>query len=84
VTTVATGGGGVLRPTSPLGREAAQVLAAIYLVAEGRAPSVVVSNLAGLDRIFEALRGVADSVQVRLELLPRPDGRGSDIAVRGR
>jgi hypothetical protein len=61
-----------------------EIEAAIMLVAGGHFPRVLISNLVDCGGAVRNLRGVADAAGVDLELLPRTDGRGCDIAVTAR
>ena len=54
------------------------------LVAGGHFPRVLISNLVDCSGAVRGLRGLADAAGVDLELLPRSDGRGCDIAVTAR
>jgi hypothetical protein len=62
----------------------AEIEAAIMLVAGGHFPRVLISNLVDCTGAVRDLRGLADAAGVDLELLPRSDGRGCDIAVSTR
>lgn len=59
----------------------AQVLAGILLVAERRAPSVLVSNIRDAVAVVDVLSAQARELGVGLELLERRDGRGHDVRV---
>ena len=79
------------RPTKPAGRRAdpidrdvAELTGAILFVRERRASTVTVCNLRQCALAVEAVRALADASGVEVELLPRPDGLGSDVAVRAR
>ena len=61
-----------------------EIEAAIMLVAGGHFPRVLISNLVDCAGAVRGLRGLADAAGVDLELLPRSDGRGCDIAVTTR
>jgi hypothetical protein len=65
-------------------REIEEVTTAILLVADLRQTRVLVGNLAHGADVADAVAYVADEVEVDLELIERRDGRGCDIAVRGR
>ncbi len=65
-----------------LDRECAEVGAAVLLASGGRVSSVVVCNLKHARVVVPALRGVAAELAVRLEPIARPDGTGTDSAVR--
>jgi hypothetical protein len=65
-------------------RAVAELTGAILFVAERRSSTLKVCNLGRCVSAVEAIRALADASGVELELLPRPDGRGCDVAVRAR
>ncbi len=71
-------------PADPFDRDVAELTSAILYVAERRASTLEVCNLRQCVRAVEAVRALADAWGVELELIPRPDRRGCDVAVRAR
>jgi hypothetical protein len=65
-------------------RAVAELTSAVLFVAERRSSTLKICNLRKCASAVEAVRALADASGVEVELLPRPDGRGSDVAVRAR
>ncbi len=59
-----------------------ELAGAILLVSTGRSPAVLISNLAYCNEAIELTRPMADKAGIELELIPRVDGHGCDVAVR--
>jgi hypothetical protein len=60
-----------------------EVRAAILLVASGRCPNVVVTNLASCGEAAAMLAGLATELRVRLQVRTRENGAGCELIVSG-
>jgi hypothetical protein len=65
-------------------RAVAELTSAVLFVAERRSSTLKICNLGQCVSAVEAVRALALASGVELQLLPRPDGRGFDVAVRAR
>lgn len=70
-----------IREARQLDQERRELEAAMDLVATGRFPAVIVTNLANCRLVVEELRERAGVIGVELELLAHPSDPGCDVSV---
>lgn len=70
-------------PDGELEHALLEVRAAILLVAGGRCPRVVVTNLASCEKAAAMLDSAATALRVRLQVRTRENGAGSELIVSG-